>query len=122
MRYAFTTFFVFFHVAVAGGEAFVMVADFVAQVANFFDGVFIPALGHGPEVVGAADVVSGLYSGKSQGVQEFVVHVVAQDDGLFGGVFHELREGLESKALLLQCFKKLVIDVQRKIQGVGFAA
>ncbi len=112
----------FFHVAVAGGEAFVMVADFVAQVANFPDDGFVPALGHGPEVVGTADVVSGLYFGKCQGVQWLVVHIVAQDDGLSGGVFQELREGLENKALLLQCCKKLVIDVQRKIQGVGFAA
>jgi len=43
----------FINVAAAGGEAFVMVADFVAQVANFFDDGFVPALGHGPEVVGA---------------------------------------------------------------------
>ncbi len=110
----------FINVAAAGGEAFVMVADFVAQVANFFDGGFVPALGHSPEVVGAGDVAFGLYFGKCQGVQGLVVHVVAQDDGFIGGVFEESGEGLKNKALVLQGSEEVAVCFEGEVQGWCF--
>ena len=89
-------------VAVAGGEAFVVVTHFVTQVVYFFDDGFVPALGHGPEVVGATDIAFGLDFGKCQGVLRPGIYVVAQDHGLISRVFEETGEGLKHKALVLQ--------------------
>lgn len=99
---AFEIFVSVVQVAVADGEAFVVVTDFVAQVVYLFDDGFFPALGHGPEVVCATDIAFGLDFGKCQGVLRPGIHMVAQDDGFIGRVFDETGEGLKNIALVLQ--------------------
>ena len=68
----------FVHIAVAGRQRLVMVADFVAQGGNLPDDFLVPTLRDGPEIVDPVEAQFCLDLRRTEGIPGAQVHVVTE--------------------------------------------